>query len=89
MSRRGGYMILDVSGHNLSSGVQATIPGIYERLEANHGKPVLLSGLNVGGKEYGDIFVDVTLNESAYNFTAYGKTVKIEAEDKITVTDPE
>lgn len=84
---KGGYQILDLKGTPFNEGAYTmTLDGIYEVLEGNYGKPVLLSGLVVNGKEYGDCFVDVNLNGTTYTIKCYNVTITIANTDAINVT---
>lgn len=78
--KKGGYQILDLKGQTSGS----TIDGIYELLEGNT-KPVLVSGLVVGGVEYRDAFVEFTVSESNFVGTVYGKTITITSLNVFTI----
>lgn len=62
----GGYIIIDFKNTNLTTeGV--IIDGIYERLEANHRKAILLSNGVVNGTERADCFAFATVSGTDYH----------------------
>ena len=83
MSKKGGYQIIDLKGTNFSSDSH-TIPGIYESIEGNYHKPLLLSGIVLAGVEYADVFVTVEKPASNYEITAYGHKFTVTSEDSVT-----
>lgn len=85
MSQKGGYQILDLKGTALTAGSASTIKGIYETLEGNYHKPVLVSGLVIGDTVYADAYVTFTVSESNYIGKAYGYNITITDDDEITV----
>lgn len=84
--RKGGYQIIDLHDVSFTSGVPMMVPGIHDRIEGSYRKPILLSGLTIGGVEYPDTYVEMNVNESAYMSSAFGATIKIENTDAVTVT---
>lgn len=62
MSRRGGYIIADLKNTPLISGTAVSVPAFVNP----NGKPVLISGLNVSGTEYPDIWANPTDTEGKY-----------------------
>lgn len=87
--RKGGYQIIDLHDTNFTAGEAQTVADIYDKIEGSYRKPLLLSGLTVEDVEYPDTYVEVTVNESAYEITAYGKQIKIDSTDEVTVTAQE
>lgn len=83
--KRGGYKIIDFRDVNITTGTGATVSGIYESIEKNHRKAILISGITIDNVEKPDCFVDCEVSGSNYTFTAYGKTFTITAEDKVTI----
>ena len=83
---KGGYQIIDLKNKALTSGVGMKFDGVYDKVKGTH-KPILVCGLNVGGTEYHDSYVDFTVAGTAYTGTIYGKTIKIEDTDVVTVTN--
>lgn len=84
---KGGYQIIDLKNKELESGVGMVFDGIYDKIEGTR-KAILISGLNVGGTEYHDTFVELAVNGSNYEGTIYGKTITISDVDVVTVTNP-
>lgn len=87
---KGGYQILDLSGHSFTTGASGYVKGAYEKIEGTR-KVILVSGLEVDGTEYRDAFVDFSVNESNYVGTMYGKTITIgnsgDGNDPVTITN--
>lgn len=74
MSLRGGYLICDLKGKDVNT--SQTIDGIYEKLEGNLGKPVLVSGIVINDVDYKDCYcamsvdgTDIILSNAGYKFT--------------------
>lgn len=61
----GGYQIIDLhnADHRLGTGIGHK--GIYEKIEGTR-KPILLSGIVVGGVEYHDTYIFPIVNGSSY-----------------------
>lgn len=89
---KGGYQILDLSGHSFTTGVTGYVKGAYEKIEGTR-KVILVSGLEVDGTEYRDAFVDFSVSTSNFVGTMYGKIITIGSSadglDPITITEPE
>ena len=83
---KGGYQIIDLKNEALTSGVGVVYDGIYDKVKGTR-KPILVSGLNVGGTEYHDSFVDFTVSGTTFTGTIYGKTITIANTDTVTVTN--
>ena len=81
--RQGGYQIVDLKDLPLSD-TAVNIPGVYDSIEGTR-KAILLSGINIGGVEYHDTFIEVTVDSSNYTATVYGKTLTITSDDNITL----
>ncbi len=84
---KGGYQIIDLKDVNLTLGTGATFKGVYNQIEGTR-KAILVSGLNIGGTEYHDTFVDFTVSNTSFTGTIYGKTITITDEDLVTVSNP-
>lgn len=89
---KGGYQILDLSGHSFTTGTSGYVKGAYEKIEGTR-KVILVSGLEVDGVEYRDAFVDFSVISSNFVGTMYDKIITIGSSvnglDPITITDPE
>ena len=82
---KGGYQILDLSGHNYTRGASHFVRGAHETIEGTR-KVILVSGLEVEGTEYRDAFVNFT-NESG-NFVGSMYDVIINVGDSVDGNDP-
>lgn len=82
MSLKGGYKIIDLKNNDLTS--SNTINGIYDAIEGNYGKPILLSGIVIDSVEKDDIFVNVEVSNSVYVIKAYNRTINITSSDVVT-----
>lgn len=93
--KKGGYKIIDLNDTNITVGGEGvTVEGIYASIEANHRKPLLLSGVVIGGVEKSDMFINPAHSSNAYSASLYVDatdgllTINITSEDKVTVTKP-
>lgn len=84
MSRKGGYIIVDLKGTPFETGTGQTVNGVYEHIEGNYRKPVLLSGINIDGTEYADMYIAPTVSGSDYTASVYGKTMTVTSENLVT-----
>ena len=90
MSRKGGYIILDLNGTTFTSTEAETVGGAYEVVANPYGKATLISGLKVGDVAYPDFYAPFI--EGADSFAAAvvigGNTIDIavDDEDNVTVT---
>lgn len=68
MGTRGGYMLIDFRNIPLTAGERVKIAGVTSRLSSRkgNGKPTIITGLNVGGKSYGDIYASISPGDSDY-----------------------
>lgn len=80
---RGGYQIVDFHNENLS-GSSVTIPGIYESIEGNHYKPLLLSGVVLDNVEKADVFAPADISGGNFNFAVYGGTISVTSDNGVT-----
>ena len=88
----GGYQIINLNDENHSLGTGKVHEGIYEKIEGTR-KPILLSGIVVGGVEYHDTYIFPTVNDTSYvavvgrNPTANTELhINIEDTDVVTFT---
>lgn len=84
MSLKGGYKIIDLKGIDVTQSAMM-VEGVYESIESNYGKPLLISGIVIDGVEKDDVFVQATLNGSAYEFELYGYTIQVQDTDAVGV----
>ncbi len=80
---KGGYKIIDFKDVNITTENGATVIGIYESIESSHRKALLISGIVIDGVEKNDCFIDCTITDGSYSFSAYGKTFTIANDDTI------
>lgn len=83
--KKGGYKIIDFKDINITTGGDAVvITGIYNGIEGSHRKALMLSGLMLDSVEKPDCFIDCTVSDGNYTFTAYGVAFTITNADSIT-----
>lgn len=63
MARKGGYIIADLKKTPLTSGTPVNVPAFVNP----HGKAVLISGLNISGTDYPDMWANPTETEGTYS----------------------
>lgn len=80
---KGGYKIVDLQDMSLSDQA-VTIAGIYDSIEQSYQKALILSGINIGGVEKNDIYVELKHDDNSYSVVAYGYTITITSEDAVT-----
>lgn len=85
MSLKGGYKIIDFKDINLVTGTASTIAGVYDAIESNYRKAILISGIVIDGVEKADAFVELSVDNSNFVGSLYGKTLTITNTDKVTV----
>lgn len=81
MAIKGGYKLIDLKDSKFTVGGDGiTIKGIYNSIENSYNKPLILTGINIGGVEKNDVFVDFADDSGSY-------TANISATEKITITN--
>ena len=91
---KGGYQILDLKDKSFALGTGAGVAGAFKTI-AETKKTILVSGIVIAGTEYHDTYVDFTLvktvSQAAVNIsfqgTIYGKKIKIENTDTVTISE--
>lgn len=83
---KGGYQIINFNGVELKKGTPKQISNIYDKIEGTD-KSILLSGLNVNGVDYRDIFCESIVVGDGYVIKAFGFKISISDIDKVTVED--
>lgn len=86
MARKGGYQLVNFKGISLTAGTGATISGVFSAIQNANGKRIIISGLVIGGTQYNDVPVEVTVNSSNYIFNCYGYDFVITSADLVTAT---
>ena len=94
MSIKGGYKIIDFKNEAFTAGTKKTIAGIYNSIESNYGKPLVMSGVKIGTSKYGDHYVNLVAGNGTYtgmfdftmtdNTSAVGILVTIANDDGVT-----
>lgn len=88
MSKKGGYLIIDLKNIDLNSidsdggtydwsNNSGLLPDLYNVLEQNYFKQVLVTGIKIYGIERNDFITTIYLNGTSYSFNVYGFTVNI------------
>lgn len=88
MSKKGGYLIIDLKNIDLNSrdsngGIydwsnnSGLLPDLYNVLEQNYFKQVLVTGIKINRIERNDCITTIYLNGTSYSFNVYGFTVNI------------
>lgn len=81
MAIKGGYKLIDLKDSKFTVGGEGiTIKGIYNSIENSYNKPLILTGINIGGIEKNDVFVDFAVDSGSY-------VANISATEKITITN--
>lgn len=82
---KGGYKIVDFKDVDITTEAGGAVAGIFEEIEGSYRKALLVSGVTIDGVEQRDTFVNPTVNDGAYVFSVYGKTLTVKKDDTITV----
>ena len=57
MAIKGGYKLIDLKDSKLTVGGEGvTVKGIYNSIENSYNKPLILTGIHIGGIERNDVF---------------------------------
>lgn len=74
--RKGGYKIISLKSSTL-----------YEDIESNYYKPLLLTDIVIDGVDKHDLFVNVEVWDGNYIIDAYDRTIAITPENQVTMTE--
>lgn len=81
MAIKGGYKLIDLKENKLTVGGNGvTVKGIYNSIKNSYNKPLILTGINIGGVERNDVFINFAYNSGNY-------VANISATEKITITN--
>lgn len=80
---KGGYKIINFKGIPLNKESKVTIKGIYDSIENSYRKPLLFSGVNIGGYIYPDMFIQAILTSARYEVTLDNVKLYITSDDDI------
>lgn len=86
MSKKGGYVIVDLKGQSITAGTPFTLDGVTARLNRAKNKACLLSGFAIGNEEKRDVFADLQPTADGYAGTIDGYQITIE-DDEITFSE--
>lgn len=89
----GGYKMISLNDVNIiPNGDAVTIKGIYEKIEHNYRKPVLLGGLTINGVERADRYITFSVDDSDFvgfivltNWDAL--EIRIKSDDSVTISN--
>ena len=80
MAIKGGYKLINLKDSKLTIGGDGvTVKGVYNSIENSYNKPLILTGINIGGSERNDVFINFSYNSGSY-------VANISATEKITIT---
>lgn len=82
---RGGYKIINLKDKLLMVGTQASIKGVYNSIESNYRKALLLTGITIDSVEKPDVFITLSHNGNKYTGLLYGYTLEINSDDKVEI----
>lgn len=81
MAIKGGYKLIDLKDNKFTVGGDGiTVKGVYNSIENSYNKPLILTGINIGGVERNDVFIDFSDDSGSY-------VANISATEKITITN--
>lgn len=63
------------------------LDGIYDKIEGNNMKPILLDGIVIDGVEKPAVYTEAIVSGSNYVFKVYGKTITITDTDAVNVVN--
>ena len=82
---KGGYQLVDLQGNDLSSGF--TLEGLHQVITLSNNKPLLVTGIVIGGIKKNDVYTTAEKTSDKYTFTIYDKTLTIANDDSVTVAN--
>lgn len=80
-----GYQIIDLKNNSLST-TPVTIAGIYDSIESNYRKALLLANIVISDVEKANVFTYADVDSSNYVISVYDGTITITDEDAVTYT---
>lgn len=90
MYLKGGFVYLSLENKNIASGGNATIAGIYDKLEGNYGKAVMLGDIKLDNVEMSAQVPSCVVSNSNYVLTFVADTsayvLTIDDTDKVSFT---
>lgn len=70
-----------------TSGATMMLEGIYDQIEGNNRKPILLDGIVIDDIERNAVFTQAVVNGSNFEFNVYGKKIIITDTDAVSVVN--
>ena len=80
---KGGYKIINFKGIPLNNESKTVIKGIYESIENSYRKPLLFSGVNIGGIIYPDMFIQAIITSARYEVVMNNVKLYITSDDGV------
>ena len=80
----GGYQILNFNNVSLTSGSGVKIEGVYDTLEGNYRKPILISGLVIEGIEQVSTFSQFVVADGSYKTELAQGSIVITDDDTVS-----
>lgn len=85
---KGGYQILDFGGTNFTVGNAVKVAGIWEKVEGNYHKVLLVENLSFRGVEQTAFWVTATSGDNNYTLLGFeGYSITVSNDDEITFTE--
>lgn len=85
-----GYQIISLRNTPfVTGGATMMLDGIYDQIESNNRKPILLDGIVIDSIEKPAVYTEAIINESNFEFYVYGKKITITDTDAVSVTEVE
>lgn len=86
MGLKGGYTIIDLSGYSFTAGGSAVkVPGLVGKLGSKYKKPVLLTGLTVGGVPVDDMWVNFNIAGGGFEAVAGEYSIVVAGNNDVTI----
>lgn len=88
MAIKGGYKLIDLKDNKFTvGGAGITITGIHRSIEASYNNPLVLTGINIGGIERNDVFINFTVDSGSYKaLISETEEITITSADLVTIT---
>lgn len=83
-----GYQIINLKNTPfVTGGATMMLDGIYDQIEGNNMKPILLDGIVIDGVEKPAVYAEANISGSNYVFNVYGKIITITDTDAVSVVN--
>jgi len=84
-----GYKLINFKNIDLKTTVATEIAGIYETIESNYRKPLVLERLVLDGVEVIDKWVNAQVENNKFTFAIPEGTIEVDNNDQVTYTKKE